>query len=499
MNASSLIQKVWNFCHTLRDDGVGYGDYLEQLTYLLFLKMAHEYSQEPYSRDSRIPMGFDWESLRNKTGEPLEAHYLAVLHKLGSEPGMLGAIFFKAQNKIQDPAKLSRLVQMIDEQAWVGLDTDTKGDLYEGLLQKNAEDTKSGAGQYFTPRALIQAMVTCMRPRPEQIIADPACGTGGFFLAVNEWLTGSGQWIRDNSDWLGRETVRLNANQKKFLRDKTFFGNEIVPGTRRLCLMNLFLHGIGDLTGEPAVERSDALIAEPRRRVHMVLANPPFGKKSSMTITNENGEEDRDALTYERQDFWETTSNKQLNFLQHIVSMLKIEGRAAVVLPDNVLFEGGAGEKIRRKLLENCDVHTILRLPTGIFYAQGVKANVVFFDNAPKDGRVHTAGVWFYDLRTNQHFTLKTRPLKLADLRDFIECYNPANRHERTETERFKFYSYEDLMARDKASLDVFWLKDDSLESLDDLPAPEVLQQEIIEHLEAALAAFREVAEGLKR
>lgn len=384
---------------------------------------------------------------------------------------------------------------MIDEQAWVGLDTDTKGDLYEGLLQKNAEDTKSGAGQYFTPLALIQAMVICMRPRPEQIIADPACGTGGFFLAVNEWLTGSGQWIRDNSDWLGRETVRLNANQKKFLRDKTFFGNEIVPGTRRLCLMNLFLHGIGDLTGEPAVERSDALITEPRRRVHMVLANPPFGKKSSMTITNENGEEDRDALTYERQDFWETTSNKQLNFLQHIVSMLKIEGRAAVVLPDNVLFEGGAGEKIRRKLLENCDVHTILRLPTGIFYAQGVKANVVFFDNAPKDGRVHR----FYDLRTNQHFTLKTRPLKLADLRDFIECYNPANRHERTETERFKFYSYEDLMARDKASLDVFWLKDDSLESLDDLPAPEVLQQEIIEYLEAALAAFREVAEGLKR
>jgi len=499
MNTSSLIQKVWNFCHTLRDDGVGYGDYLEQLTYLLFLRMAHEYSQEPYCRDSRVPVGFDWDSLRGKVGEPLEAHYLAVLHKLGTEPGMLGAIFFKAQNKIQDPAKLSRLVQMIDEQAWVGLDTDTKGDLYEGLLQKNAEDTKSGAGQYFTPRALIQAMVACMRPQPEKIITDPACGTGGFFLAANEWLTGTGQWMRDNAEWLGREAVRLNANQKKFLRDKTFFGNEIVPGTRRLCLMNLFLHGIGDLIGEPSVERSDALITEPKQRVDMVLANPPFGKKSSMTFTNESGEEDREALTYERQDFWETTSNKQLNFLQHIVSMLKIEGRAAVVLPDNVLFEGGAGEKIRRKLLENCDVHTILRLPTGIFYAQGVKANVIFFDNAPKDGRVHTKGVWFYDLRTNQHFTLKTRPLKLADLRDFVECYNPNNRHERKESERFKFFSYEDLVARDKASLDVFWLKDDSLENLDDLPAPEVLQQEIIEHLEAALVSFREVAEGLKR
>ena len=263
--------------------------------------------------------------------------------------------------------------------------------------------------------------------------------------------------------------------------------------------MNLFLHNIGELDGVPSVARSDALIAEPKRKVDYVLANPPFGKKSSMTITNDEGEEDKEALTYQRQDFWETTSNKQLNFLQHIVSMLKVDGKAAVVLPDNVLFEGGAGEKIRRKLLENCDVHTILRLPTGIFYAQGVKANVVFFDNAPKDGRVHTKGVWFYDLRTNKHFTLKTRPLKLDDLRDFVECYHPENRHVRKATERFQFYSYEDLMARDKASLDIFWLKDDSLNNLADLPPPDVLQQEIIDHLEAALAAFRDVATSLPR
>lgn len=484
MNTSTLIQKVWNFCHTLRDDGVGYGDYLEQLTYLLFLKMAHEYAQEPYNRETRIPEGYDWSSLRSKSGEPLEAHYLATLHKLGQGAGMLGAIFFKAQNKIQDPAKLSRLVQMIDEQSWVGMDADTKGDLYEGLLQKNAEDTKSGAGQYFTPRPIIQAMVECLRPEPGKTIADPACGTGGFFLGAYNWLT--------------RDGARLNRSQKEFLRDATFHGNEIVANTRRLCLMNLFLHNIGELEGEPAVERSDALIAEPRAKVDYVLANPPFGKKSSMTITNEEGEEDREALTYERQDFWETTSNKQLNFLQHIVSMLKVDGKAAVVLPDNVLFEGGAGEKIRRKLLENCDVHTILRLPTGIFYAQGVKANVVFFDNAPKDGRVHSRGAWFYDLRTNKHFTLKTRTLKFEDLQDFIQCYNPENRHERTGSERFRFYSYEDLMARDKASLDIFWLKDQSLDNLDDLPAPEVLQQEIIEHLEAALAAFRDVAAGLQ-
>ncbi|MCK7596191.1 type I restriction-modification system subunit M [Microbulbifer sp. CAU 1566] len=498
MNTSTLVQKIWNFCHTLRDDGVGYGDYLEQLTYLLFLKLAHEYSQEPYNRETHIPKKYNWPTLTAKVGEPLEAHYLATLHKLGQEPGMLGAIFFKAQNKIQDPAKLSRLVQLIDAENWISLDADTKGDLYEGLLQKNAEDTKSGAGQYFTPRAIIQSMVACIRPQPLKTIADPACGTGGFFLIANEWLSGTGEWLKDNESWLNRDLPKLNKKQKEFLRDQTFHGNEIVPNTRRMCLMNLFLHNIGELEGEPSVERSDALISEPKQKVDYVLANPPFGKKSSMTITNEDGEEDKEALTYERQDFWETTSNKQLNFLQHIVSMLKVDGKAAVVLPDNVLFEGGAGEKIRRKLLENCDVHTILRLPTGIFYAQGVKANVVFFDAKPKDGQVHTKGIWFYDLRTNKHFTLKTRTLKLNDLQDFVNCYNPENRHERVATERFKFLSYDELIARDKANLDFLPLNDDSLDSLEDLPPPDVLQQEIIEHLEAALAAFRDVAAGLQ-
>ena len=224
MNASSLVQKVWNFCHTLRDDGVGYGDYLEQLTYLLFLKLAHEYAQEPYNRDTHVPKGYDWASLTSKVGEPLEAHYLATLHRLGQEPGMLGAIFFKAQNKIQDPAKLSRLVQLIDAESWISLDADTKGDLYEGLLQKNAEDTKSGAGQYFTPRALIEAMVACVRPEPMKTIADPACGTGGFFLGAYNWLT--------------RPGAKLDRRQKEFLRDQTFHGNEIVPSTRRMCLMN---------------------------------------------------------------------------------------------------------------------------------------------------------------------------------------------------------------------------------------------------------------------
>lgn len=483
MNSTALVQKIWNFCHTLRDDGVGYGDYLEQLTYLLFLKLAHEYSLPPYSRDTHVPKSCNWSSLRGKSGEPLEAQYLKVLHKLGDEPGMLGAIFFKAQNKIQDPAKLARLVQMIDAENWISLDTDTKGDLYEGLLQKNAEDTKSGAGQYFTPRVLIQAMVECVQPEAGKTIADPACGTGGFFLGAYEWLTRSGS--------------SLDKKKKEFLRHKTFFGNEIVASTRRLCLMNLFLHNIGDLDGEPTVDRSDALISEPTRKVDYVLANPPFGKKSSMTITNQDGEEDRDALTYERQDFWQTTSNKQLNFLQHIVSMLKTTGQAAVVLPDNVLFEGGAGEKIRRKLLETCDVHTLLRLPTGIFYAQGVKANVLFFDAKPKDGKVQTKGVWIYDLRSNKHFTLKTRQLKREDLQDFINSYRPTNRHERKESERFRYFDSETLAARDKANLDIFWLKDDSLDDIDNLPPPDVLAQEIVDHLEAALLMFKEVVAAL--
>jgi len=485
MNISALVHKIWNFCHTLRDDGVGYGEYLEQLTYLLFLKMAHEYAQEPYNRDTHIPRDHDWASLRTKVGEPLEAQYLATLHRLGQESGVLGAIFFKAQNKIQDPAKLSRLVQMIDVENWISVETDVKGEMYEGLLKKNAEDTKSGAGQYFTPRPLIQAMVECVRPEPMKSIADPACGTGGFFLGAYNWLTRPGN--------------ALDKKQKEFLRHKTFHGNEIVAGARRMCLMNLFLHNIGDLDGDPTVVRSDALIADPGERYDYVLANPPFGKKSSMTITNEEGEEDRDALTYERQDFWQTTSNKQLNFLQHIVTILRDTGQAAVVLPDNVLFEGGAGEKIRRKLMETCDVHTLLRLPTGIFYAQGVKANVLFFDAKPKDGKKHTRGIWIYDFRTNKHFTLKTQPLKYEDLHDFVVCYHPENRHDRKETERFRYFAYDELIARDKASLDIFWLKDDSLDNLDNLPPPDVLALEIIDHLEAALASFREVAAGLSR
>ena len=491
MSTDTIISKVWSFCTTLRDDGVGYGDYLEQLTYLIFLKMADEYAKPPYSRDVGVPGELNWAVLKPLKGAELETHYVKALRELGTAKGMLGQIFTKAQNKIQDPAKLARLIEMVDDVQWVMMDSDTKGDIYEGILEKNAEDTKSGAGQYFTPRALITAMVECMSPKPNKTIADPACGTGGFFLAAYDYLT---------------TNHKMDREQKKFLKDSTFHGNEIVAGTRRLCLMNLFLHNIGEIDGESCVSAADALIAPAVQSVDYVLANPPFGKKSSMTFTNEDGEQEKDELTYNRQDFWATTSNKQLNFLQHICAMLKTTGQAAVVLPDNVLFEGGAGETVRKKLMETTELHTILRLPTGIFYANGVKANVLFFDNRPASKDVATKDVWYYDYRTNIHHTLKRKPLRLDDLKEFIDLYQNDNREKRQETwseetpdGRWRKYSYGELIARDKTSLDLFWLKDDSLTDLDNLPDPEILAEEIIDNIESGLANFRAVADKLTK
>lgn len=488
---SAIVSKVWSFCNTLRDDGVGYGDYLEQLTYLLFLKMADEYSKPPHNRKLPIPAKYKWESLTALKGAELELHYTELLRELGKQKGILGQIFTKSQNKIQDPAKLSKIIAMIDAEQWLMMGVKDKGDIYEGLLEKNAEDTKSGAGQYFTPRALIRAMVECVQPQPMKTIADPACGTGGFFLAAYDYLV---------------EHHKLDKEKSQFLKYKTFYGNEIVASTRRLALMNLFLHNIGDIDSDNFISPADALVAPSAVSYDYVLANPPFGKKSSQTFTNEEGEQEKEDLTYNRQDFWATTSNKQLNFVQHIRSMLKITGLAAVVLPDNVLFEGGAGETVRKRLLETTDVHTILRLPTGIFYAHGVKANVVFFDNKPAAKDPWTKEVWFYDYRTNIHHTLKKNPLKLEDLRDFITCYNPANRHKRQETwneanpdGRWRKFNYEEIIARDKTSLDITWIKDKSLADLDNLPDPDELAEEIVENLEAGLESFRTIIASLKR
>ncbi len=374
--SSTIVQRLWNYCNVLRDDGVSYGDYVEQLTYLLFLKMADEQSKPPFSKPSVIPDGLDWQSLTRKDGDDLEVHYRHILDSLGKESGMLGVIFRKSQNKIQDPAKLKRLVELINDETWMGLDVDIKGEIYEGLLQKNAEDVKSGAGQYFTPRPLTRAMVEVVRPEPMMTICDPASGTGGFFLASHAYI----------------EKKQLDKKQKDFLKTKTFKGWEIVDSTARLCVMNLYLHGIG---GEDSpIVVADSLASEPSEHFDFVMTNPPFGKKSSITIVNGEGKADRESITYERQDFWATTSNKQLNFLQHVKSLLKMNGKAAIVVPDNVLFEGGAGETVRRKLLHECDVHTLLRLPTGIFYAQGVKANVLFFDRKPASEKPWTEKLW---------------------------------------------------------------------------------------------------------
>ncbi|KUO74547.1 MAG: DNA methyltransferase [Clostridia bacterium BRH_c25] len=489
-NTTSVVSKIWSFCNTLRDDGVGYGDYLEQLTYLLFLKLADEYSKPPYNRTLPVPKKYGWESLTEKRGAELELHYSELLRELGKLKGILGQIFIKSQNKIQDPAKLSRLIDMIDKEQWSTMGTDIKGQIYEGLLEKNAEDVKSGAGQYFTPRALIKAIVKCMRPEPMKTISDPACGTGGFLLAAYDSIL---------------KNYKLDKEQSRFLKHGTFFGNEIVANTRRLALMNMFLHNIGDIEGENFISSADSLVADTGLRVDYVLTNPPFGKKSSMTFTNEEGEQESEDLTYNRQDFWAATSNKQLNFIQHIRTILKTDGKAAVVVPDNVLFEGGAGETIRKKLLETTDLHTILRLPTGIFYKQGVKANVIFFDNKPASKDPWTKEVWIYDFRTNIHFTLKKNPLKVDDLDNFVDCYNIENRHKREESwhpetnpeGRWRKFTYDEIINRDKTSLDITWIKDKSLADLDNLPDPDELAIDIIENLESALESFKEIMRSI--
>ena len=489
---STIISKVWGMCGPLRDDGVSYGDYLEQLTYLIFLKMSDEYSKPPYKRETGIPVGCGWSDMNTLKGAELESKYKSILETLGAHGGTLGKIFKGATNKIINAAILYRIVQMIDKENWVSMATDVKGEIYEGLLQKNAEDVKSGAGQYFTPRPLIRAMVECIRPEPRKTIADPCCGSGGFLLAAQSYLSDPRHYTLDRED-------------KEFLKRDTFRGWEIVPVTFKLSLMNLFLHNIGDLYGDVPITLGDALLTDPGERFDYVLTNPPFGKKSALTFTNEEGEQEEEDLVYNRQDFWTTSSNKQLNFLQHINTLLKATGKAAVVVPDNVLFEGGAGESIRKKLLETCDLHTILRLPTGIFYKPGVKANVIFFDKCPASADYQTREIWFYDLRTNMHFTLKQRPMTYGDLEEFIQCYNPENRYERHETwseenpdGRWRCYPVDEILSRDKTSLDIFWIKDKALADLDNLPSPEALAEDIMENLQNALEGFSELLDSLK-
>ncbi|WP_256819594.1 type I restriction-modification system subunit M [Pseudomonas putida] len=475
MTNEQLVSKVWNYAHVLRDQGISYGDYIEQITYLLFLKMDQE-RVDLLGEPSAIPKNWNWTQLVGKDGDDLELQYRHTLEALAKESGFIGTIFRKSQNKLSDPAKLKRVVSLIHtEGPWIGLRVDVKGEIYEGLLERNASEVKSGAGQYFTPRPVIEAIVKCVNPQIGDTVCDPACGTGGFLLAAFDHMKGQSH---------DREKLRE-------LRQSSVYGMDIVDEVVRLCAMNLYLHGVGSETSP--VRQADALAAAPNERYQVVLTNPPFGKKSSFKVVGEDGSVSTERENYEREDFKFTTSNKQLNFLQHIMTIMDSHGRAGVVLPDNVLFEPGrAGVGIRKRLLEGFNFHTLLRLPTGIWYSPGVKANVLFFDKRPASREAQTKELWVYDYRTNVHKTLKTKRLAHEDFDDFLRCY-----HGRVETDRFRRFSYQDLIARDKLNLDIFWLKDDSLEDMDSLPEPDVLAAEIVENLEAALEQFRSVSAEL--
>ncbi len=507
MNPQNLISKVWDYANILRDSGVSYTDYVAQLSYLLFLKMESEIASVNPSAVSVIPKQYRWEVLKKLDGLELENAYSKALTELSKQGGIVGTIYQKAQNKINEPAKLKRLISLVDGETWLGLSVDIKGAIYEGLLAKNATETKAGAGQYFTSRVLCESIVRLMRPTPQMSVCDPACGTGGFLLAAYAYMKAQ-----------SNDSEVLRA-----LREDKLYGKDITPLVVSLCAMNLFLHGLGvgfgsgfgakssgansesDATKSESdkpkqkpqralVSEGDSLLELGNVRFDMVLTNPPFGKKSSTKIMGEDGSVKRESETYTREDFIATTSNKQLNFLQHIMSLLKVRGKAAVVLPDNMLFEGGAGEKIRKRLLGEFDLHTILRLPTGIFYAQGVKANVLFFDKyeALASGN-RTQKVWVYDLRTNVNLSLVSNPLSAEHLADFERCFNAEDFGGRKESERFRAFSVEEILARDKVNLDIFWLKDESLGEVESLPSPREIATLIREDLECAIREFEGV------
>ncbi|MEV0974473.1 class I SAM-dependent DNA methyltransferase [Microtetraspora glauca] len=486
----SLVDKLWSYCDVLRDAGVPAIDYVEQLTYLLFLKMMDEQEKKLARRGKPnrvLPVGIDWDTLASKKGADLKGYYEHVLEDLGKRPGMFRLIFLGAQNKVQATGLLERLIkELIGKTQWSKEGVDVKGDAYEELLSRSASDVKSGAGQYFTPRPLIRAMVDCVQPTPEDTIVDPACGTGGFLLLANEYLR--------------REYPMESLNpdlRNRVIHGHAFHGVELVRGTARLAAMNMLTHGVVPSENQEVIEVGDALLNEPKVRATLVLANPPFGQKSAITVLGEDGKVVKDEAVYTSRDFWVTTKNKQLNFVQHIAKLMKIDGRAAVVLPDNVLFEGGAGETIRRRLLKEYDVHTLLRLPTGIFYAGGVKANVLFFERKRPSDKPWTSKLWVYDFRAGESFTLKQRPLRREHLQDFVDCYLPGKpREERVGTERFKSFTYEELIARDKVNLDITWLKDDGAgDSVQH--SPEEIARSIAADLKTALAQIEAIADAL--
>jgi len=456
-----VVAKLWGFCHTLRHDGIDYGDYIEQITYLLFLKMADE-------KGLNLPGQTDWAHLRTQSGTELLDSYVEALRLLGRERGILGDIFSGAQSRFTNPVNLKKLIELIDETEWIALDVDVKAAAFEGLLEKAASEGKKGAGQYFTPRVLIEVIVRCMKPDPRSSkdfkIGDPACGTGGFLVAAYDWL------MEETGGALDREVA-------KRIRTETYYGQDLVARPRRLALMNLYLHQV-----EPRIKLGDSIYETPGpERFDVILTNPPFGTKGA------NQAPDRD-------DFVVSTSNKQLNFLQHVLTILKPGGRAAIVLPDNCLFEDTAGE-VFEIFLQDCNVHTILRLPRGTFtpYSQGVKANVILFQK----GRP-TESVWIFDARSNvPGITKKERPLTPHHFADFEAAYGAdpnglSKRKDTGEAGRFRRFQLSEIKGREY-KLNITWLKDESLEDSDELPDPQDLAGEAIIELEAVVDDLREI------
>ena len=463
----ALTKKVWNLATTLSGQGVGYTDYVTQLTFLLFLKMDAE-NEKLFEETSSIPEGYRWSNLIELDGLDLIEQYEKTLKILSEQDNLIGTIFTKAQNKIDKPVYLKKVISMIDEEQWLVMDGDVKGAIYEGILEKNGQDKKSGAGQYFTPRPLIQAIVDCVQPKIGETVCDPACGTGGFLLAAYDCMKQQSQ----------------DKDKRDFLNNKALHGVDNTPLVVTLASMNLYLHGIG--TDRSPIACEDSLEKEPDTLVDVILANPPFGTRPAGSVD------------INRPDFYVETKNNQLNFLQHMMLMLKAGGRAAVVLPDNVLFEGGAGETIRKKLLSDFNLHTILRLPTGIFYAQGVKANVLFFVKGQP-----TKDIWFYDYRTDVKHTLATNKLQRHHLDDFVACYT-ANPRVETYNEdtardgRWRKYTIEDIIARDKTSLDITWIKaggEEELFTLDELMTNITTQAS---NISKAVAELQKLMEGIK-
>ncbi|MBY9064978.1 type I restriction-modification system subunit M [Sphingomonas yunnanensis] len=485
-DTKQIVDRAWSYAHVLRDEGISYLAYIEQITFLLFLKMVDEIAAADPMRAPLIPHQWGWASLIERTGPDLIEHYERVLERLSQQPGMLGAIFRKPRPEIENPRTLRRLiVDLIGSENWSALAADVKGDIYEGLLARTASESPKGAGQYFTPRGLISAIVDCIRPTVKDTVCDPAAGTGGFLLAALE---------------VAKAQARaLDETALAHLRTDFAHGSELVPNTARLCIMNLFLHGV-DADPPPIRVGVDALAEAPGRRFSVILTNPPFGTKGTARGSEEE-DSSAPAGVQNRPDLAVATSNKQLNFLQHAVAMLEDGGRCAIVVPDNVLFEAGAGEAVRRRLLKTCHVHTLLRLPPGIFYAQGVKANVLFFDKRPS---TPDEALWVYDLRTAKHFTLRQRPIQRSDFDEFVDHYadgsEAARRRRATEgtSDRWRAYSHQNLLERDKTNLDLSWLREQVASANEaSLAAPAEIANSIALDLRAAIERFDAVARRL--